>query len=170
MKTDLFQSCGHCWVFHMLLYWQIPIHLLKASCTLLFKCRPHTPNDPQRSGGRALISPRTPVPALLPFTLHGYPWTPAGQTTSQTHWWNSSVNYVRLKPPNWIQRHPHLNWKLPVGIGNPLRTRHHLEARLSFLLDRKKQHNSPKPLWPALRDPKTLQSSGSKRNGWKIRY
>ena len=110
MKTDLFQSCGHCWVFHMLLYWQIPIHLLKASCTLLFKCRPHTPNDPQRSGGRALISPRTPVPALLPFTLHGYPWTPAGQTTSQTHWWNSSVNYVRLKPPNWIQRHPHLNW------------------------------------------------------------
>lgn len=36
--------------------------------------------------------------------------------------------------------------ELPVGIGNPLRTRHHLEVRLGFLLDRKKQDNSPKPL------------------------
>ena len=42
---------------------------------------------------------------------------------------------------------PSSELEVPVGIGNPLRTRHHLEARLSFLLDRKKQDNSAKPLW-----------------------
>ena len=44
MKTDLFQSCGHCWVFQIC--WHIECSTFKASCFRIWKSSTGIPSPP----------------------------------------------------------------------------------------------------------------------------
>ena len=44
MKTDLFQSCGHCWVFQIC--WHIECSTLKASCFRIWNSSTEIPSPP----------------------------------------------------------------------------------------------------------------------------
>ena len=44
MKTDLFQSCGHCWVFQV--YWHIECSTFTASSFMIWKSSPGIPSPP----------------------------------------------------------------------------------------------------------------------------
>ena len=44
MKTDLFQSCGHCWVFQI--YWHIECSTLTASSSRIWNSRTGIPSHP----------------------------------------------------------------------------------------------------------------------------
>ena len=44
MKTDIFQSCGHCWVFQI--YWHIEHSTLTASCVRIWNSSTGIPSPP----------------------------------------------------------------------------------------------------------------------------
>ena len=82
MKTDLFQSCGHCWVFQI--YWHIECSTLTASCFRIWDssagilppslvlfvvmlCKAHYNSHSKMSGSRWVTTPSWLSRSLRPF-------------------------------------------------------------------------------------------------------
>ena len=134
MKTDLFQSCGHCWAFHIC--WHIECNTFKASSFRIWNCSTVIPSPPL-----ALFIVMLPKAHL---TLHsrmsGCRWviTPSWLSGSlRSFLYSSSVYscYLFLISSDSIRTIPFLSFMVPIFAWNaPLVSLIFLKRSLDFLI------------------------------------
>ena len=99
MKTDLFQSCGHCWVFQIC--WHIECSTFTASSFSIWNSSTGIPSPPQ-----ALFVVMLSKAHLTSHSrMSGYTWTsPDGQHRNQIVYilwgqrWRSSIQSAKTRP------------------------------------------------------------------------
>ena len=144
MKTDLFQSCGHCWVFQIC--WHIECSTFTASSFRIWNSTAGIPSPPLASWtfvGKVMsllfnMPPRC-VMAFLPRSKHllnpGM-WSQVGlrkyhYEQSWWRWWNSS--WAISNPKRWCWESAALN--MPASLEN---------SAVATGLEKVSFHSSPK--------------------------
>ena len=117
MKMDLFQSCGHCWAFHIC--WHIECNTFKASSFRIWNCSTVIPSPPL-----ALFVVMLPkAPLTLHSRMSGCRWviTPSWLSGSwRSFLYSSSVYscYLFLISSDSIRTIPFLSFMVPIFAWN----------------------------------------------------